>query len=94
MTINFAGFALTSFQPISTNANLALQPGTSVELKFSATVLNKGNNIPYPVQDGDTYGLKLYVSDEDSLDSATVSFLLTLLLEVNFSKQEHIEIKE
>ena len=85
MSINFAGFALTSFQPISTNADLALQPGTNVELKFSATVLNKGNNIPYPVEDGDTYRLKLYVSDEDSLDSATVNFLFTLLLEVNFS---------
>ena len=79
MTIHFAGFALASFQPISTNANLALQPGTSVELTFSATVLNKGNNIPYPVQEGDTYQLKLYVSDEDSLDSATVSFLLNCL---------------
>ena len=86
MTINFPGFALTSFEPISTNTDLALQPGTSVELKFSATVLNKGNNIPYPVQDGDTYRLKLYVNDEDSLDSATVSFLLTLLLESEFFK--------
>ena len=85
MSINFAGFALTSFQPISTNGDLALQPGTNVELRFSATVLNKGNNIPYPVEDGDTYRLKLYVSDEDSLDSATVNFLFTLLLEVNFS---------
>ena len=64
---------MTNFQPISTNTGTALQPGTNVQLKFSMTVLNKGSTIPQPdVSTGDTYQLKLFLSDEDSLTSATV----------------------
>ena len=69
---------MTHFEPMSTNSGSALQPGTNVELKFSTIILNKGNVISEPsVSEGDTYQLQLFLTDEDSLDSATVRALLS-----------------
>ena len=82
------GFALTNFQPISTNTGTALQPGTNVQLKFSTTVLNKGSTIPQPdVSTGDAYQLKLFFSDEDSLTSATARILLNRFIYCFYTMQ-------